>query len=360
MLMWMGVYVGVVSIVLGPISPAQWHAHQMIYGYCMAVIAGFLLTAVENWTGAKTLQGRLLAALAVLWVFARAAFFFGPAGFLLAAFADVLFMVALSIAVARPIILTRQWRQLGILSKLILLLAGNVAFYTGLFGLDSATVNLSLFGGLYLVIGLILAIIGRVLPGYIRNALSEPEPPRNPAMLAGLSLALFLAFFVNQLFIGDQSILFITSVSLAVVTTARLWLWHRPGIWRRPLLWSMFVSLAFIDMGFLLYAASVGDSRLVLFATHALAAGGVGLITLSMMARVTLGHTGRSIQRTSPLLVISFALLIGAASVRVFGPLLRMEHYQVWIVLAQGGWVLAFALFLLIHVRMLLGPAVSR
>ena len=134
------------------LSPFQWHAHEMIYGYSLAVIAGFLLTAVKNWTGLQTTHGYPLAILFSIWALARIFWLAGEQWLLIAALFDMTFICALIIAVASPIFATKQWRQMAILSKLFLLAFGNLAFYLDAFSNFENGIRIGLYGGLYLVI----------------------------------------------------------------------------------------------------------------------------------------------------------------------------------------------------------------
>ena len=354
MIAWMIIYFSSGTLATGIVSSSQWHAHQMIYGYCMAVIAGFLLTAVENWTGKETLKGRGLVSLFVLWLIARIAFFFGEAAYIVSFVADLTFMIFLMCSVTRPIVHVRQWKQLGILSKLILLTIGNVVFYLGALGYLENWIPRSLFGGVYLIIGLILTILGRVFPGFIENVLPEKGPIKNPLWLSAVNLILFLIFFINQIFFFDSNVLFSTAILLFCVMTLRLILWHRVGIWKHPLLWSMYLSLLWIDFGFILFALSAVGEVSMLFAIHAFSAGGIGIMTMSMMARVILGHTGGNVREPHRGIGLCFWLLIIGVIFRVIFPLIDMSNYLNWILVSQCLWVLSFTYFGLIHSGMLL------
>ena len=142
-----------------------WHGHEMIYGYGIAVIAGFLLTAIKNWTGIQTLKGLPLLLLFLLWAMVRALPFIGaPVSVVFIAVMDNLFIVALILATAFPVIRARQWKQLVILSKLLLLLASNILFYLGVLDVLERGVYWGLYSGLYLILALIFTIGRRVIP----------------------------------------------------------------------------------------------------------------------------------------------------------------------------------------------------
>ena len=359
MVLWMHIYVFNLPYATTGISIYQWHAHEMIYGYSMAVIAGFLLTAVRNWTNRPTASGPALMALVGLWASARIAMFFGDRFIAVAAAFDLLFMLALMIAVAMPIVEAKQWKQLGILSKLVLLMAGNLCFYLGAMGMLLPGTYWGIYGGLLLVIGLILAIGRRVIPFFIERGVGYPVQLTNAKWLDIASMALFVLFFVTELFMAAPGVVFLLAGALFIVTSIRLYNWHTPGIWKKPLLWSLYVSLLFIDLGFLMFALNIFFDVPRLLAVHAFAVGGIGLITLAMMSRVSLGHTGRDIGQPSVLVTLACTALIIAAVFRVLVPLVAMAQYPLWILMSQGFWILAFLLFTIRYLPILLRPRVD-
>lgn len=155
MFIWSAIFHFQLPLSIQTISSFQWHSHEMIYGYSIAVIAGFLLTAVKNWTGVQTLYGKPLILLFSLWAAARLLFVFATSHLFIAAIFDVLFLVLLVFAVSYPIIKVKQWKQIGILSKLILLMICNILFYLGALNVLDNGVYWGIYGGLYLVIALI-------------------------------------------------------------------------------------------------------------------------------------------------------------------------------------------------------------
>ena len=358
-LLWMGIYVFGISIPMNGITIFQWHAHEMIYGYCLAVIAGFLLTAVKNWTGIQTIHGPPLAVIFLLWLIARVLFMFGSRFIELAGVFDFLFISSVIVAAAYPIIKAKNWAQLGILSKLILLFVFNLFFYLGYMGLLEQGVVWGIYGGLYLVIALVLTLSGRVIPFFIKGGVGYEVEIYNPIIFTVLGLLLFLVFFVSELFLENRYVAGITAIALFIVYSIRLLGWHTPGIWRKSLLWSLYVSALFINLGFLLFALSIyaGISRFI--AIHAFAYGGIGLITLSMMARVILGHTGRNINQPPAMVSYMFLAIICGAVVRVFFPLILPEQYLFAILFSQLLWALAFLLFLITCAPMLVRERVD-
>lgn len=337
----------------------QWHSHEMLYGYSMAVIAGFLLTAVMNWTGVQTARGWSLGIIFSLWALARVLFSCGDSFLLSAALADCAFSLALLIALAVPIFKARQWRQIGILSKIVLLGFGNVLFYLGAIGIVERGMFWGVYGALYLIVALILTIAGRVFPAFVRNGVDAPAEIENPRQLSVLNLVLFVVFFINQLWIENQTATGLLAIALCFVNTRRLIAWHVPGIWSKPLLWSLYLSFVSIDVGFMLWALTAFGGISPYLAVHAFAVGGIGLATLGMMARVILGHTGRDIRRPSPVVTYALIVLCCGVMTRVVAPLLAGELYRSWIFISQLCWIVAFALFCASHARMLMQPRVD-
>ncbi len=337
----------------------QWHAHEMIYGYSLAVISGFLLTAVKNWTGVQTLYGPGLSGLFILWVTTRILFLFGTSFIFIAAVFEMVFMLCLISAIAYPIFKTRKWKQTAILSKIILLTIGNGLFYLGAAGLIDQGIYWGIYGGLLLIIALILTLGRRVIPMFIERGVGYPVQLVNHKWIDRSSLVLLLAFFIVFVFIGNKQISAIISLALFCITTIRLFGWHTPGIWKKPLLWSLFVAFIFIDVGFLLFAASNLLNIPPMLAFHAFSYGGVGIVTLGMMSRVSLGHTGRDIQSPPKVLTLSFILLVVGGICRVFLPIFDMSHYVTLILLSQILWAIAYLIFAIAYASILIKPRID-
>lgn len=343
----------------GP-SPVIWHAHEMIFGYGMAVVAGFLLTAVKNWTGVQTLHRMPLLLLFLLWLAGRVLVFLGESVPLaMTAFVDCLFAVLLTIAVSLPIVKVKQWKQFGILSKLVLLLASNLLFYAGAMNLVDGGVRAGLYSGLYLLIALIFVMGRRVMPFFIEKGVGYEVALKNRNWLDISSLVVFLFFWLADILAPDSLPVALSAIGLLVLHSIRLAGWHTPGIWRRPLLWVLFVGYASIIFGFALKAAVYFLGISPFLSLHAFAVGGIGMITLGMMARVTLGHTGRDVFNPPAILNWIFITFCCGALFRVLAPLLDSGHYVLWITLAQVFWIAAFSLFIIVYLPMLAQPRVD-
>lgn len=338
-----------------PVSPSQWHGHEMVFGYAMAVIAGFLLTAVHNWTGIRTPSGFRLLGLVLLWLLARLGW--GVPNWLpmsLTAASDLAFSLLLFISLLRPVIRVRQWKQLGILSKVLLLLFANGLFYAGVFGLLEDGVRMGLYLGFYLVLALVLTMGRRVIPFFIEKGAGCPFQPKNWRWLDIGSLLLFVAFTVVQVFFSLPLVSASLAALLCLLHGIRLWGWYTPAIWGKPLLWVLYVGYGWLVGGFALQAFAGWLPISPFLVLHAYAVGGIGLISLGMMVRVTLGHTGRNVFDPPRSLVPVFLLLLVAAGCRVLGPLLAGVYYEWWLFLSQVFWIAAFMAFVWLYGPMLL------
>jgi len=359
-LLWTGAYTFNLPWVAGGLPPVIWHAHEMIYGYSLAVIAGFLLTAVKNWTGVQTPYGTPLLLLFLAWVAGRVFFAAGDAVPLeLAAVADTFFMLLLIAGIALPVIKVRQWKQIGILSKLVLILVSNLLFYAGALGLLQDGMRIGLYSGLYLIVALIFVMGRRVIPFFIENGVGYPVQLKNRSWLDAAGLAVFLMFWLADSLQPDTLLVAVLSAALFVLHGARLAGWYTAGIWQKPLLWVLYLGYGWLVLGFALKTAVYVFGVSPFPALHAFAFGGVGMLTLGMMARVTLGHTGRSVFEPPAILPWLFSPLLLGAIIRVFLPLLDPSRHALWIGLSQALWIISFVLFITLFLPMLVRPRVD-
>ncbi len=356
MALWMSVYVFHLPVPLAGISAFQWHAHEMIYGFAMAVIAGFLLTAVKNWTGVQTLHGYGLLGLFALWVLPRILFLFGTPWIFVAGWFDMLFVLCLISSILYPIIQVKQWKQLGIIVNLALLAAANGCFYLGATGLIDQGAFIGIQGGLFLIVGLILFMGRRVIPFFIEVGVGYPVKLFNSKWLDVAIILFYIAFFIAEVLVRNPWMVALTSMGLFVANSARLAGWHTKGIWKKPLLWSLFIAFIWINLGFLLLAVNVFLNLPNIVVIHAFSVGGIGVVILSMMARVTLGHTGRNVQNPPKAVAIALMVLVAGAVVRVIAPLVAESHYVVWVAASQVLWIAAFSIFIATCFPMLVKP----
>jgi uncharacterized protein involved in response to NO len=335
----------------------NWHGHEMIYGYGLAVIAGFLLTAVRNWTSVQTLHGPKLMLLVLLWLLPRLLLFVRGENYLwLAALCDLAFNIWLCVALMQPVIKVRQWEQVGLLSKVVLLAMSNALFYAELlFGMDGG-MRMSLYSGIYLIISLILLMGRRVIPFFIERGVGYVVSLRNRIWVDRSNLIVLLLFWFLAVFTPYATLAAIAGFLLAILQGIRLYDWYTPGIWKKPLLWVLYLAFVWLTIGFFLTALSLLGILDGKAALHALSAGAISILTMGMMARVAYGHTGRNVFEPPRYLGVLFTLLFTAAVLRVFGPLLDMGHYLFWIGSSQLFWSVAFGAFGLLYAPLLIKP----
>lgn len=334
-----------------------WHGHEMIFGFTMAVVAGFLLTAVINWTGKPTLSGTPLLILFLTWVVARVLAFM-PSGFSAWPFFlfNLIFMFYLAVAVMRPIISVKQWKQSAVFSKLILIFITASVFYMAFANADLLTQRKALRFAVYIIVSLIFTIGRRVMPFFIERGVGYPVTLRNSRMLDMISLVCLVAFSVLDVFWPNPSVIIFLCGILAVVHMLRLAGWYTPGIWKKPLLWILLIGYLFLILGFILKGLAVLGQRPDDAALHAWTAGGIGIFTLGMMARVSWGHTGRNIAEPPRLITLIFSAMVLSAIFRVFLPIVYEPYYIMWIALSQLLWMSAFGLFLIAYFPILTAP----
>ncbi len=352
----LGTAYGIVAMALwiGPYFPhaVDWHAHEMIFGFAGAIIAGFLLTAVRNWTGLPTLEGAPLAGLVGLWLSARMASLGGTVP-PLAAMLDLAFLILLLGAILRPIHQVRQWRQWGVLTSVAFLAAGQAVYLTALLRPWPTGARLGIQIGLYAVLALILILAGRVIPFFTERGVDGPVVLRRFPWIERWALPLFCLYAGLEILLPGEAITRALALTSAFVHAVRLWGWHTPGIWRRPLLWVLYLAYGWLAAGFLIAAF---DFRTAL---HALTVGGMSGMILGMICRVSLGHTGRNVHRPPSIVTALFVLLFASAVVRVSVPWLAPAALVFGLRLAGILWIAAFAGFLWRYAPMLWQPRID-
>ncbi len=368
MLLWLAILQGFAPF-KGAMNPFYWHGHEMVFGYALAVIAGFLLTAVKTWTNQPMPYGWKLFAIFLPWVLARIMWMGAHAvpsnAMLVVAFVmDMLFWGLTSFAVIKAVWAARQKRQIGIIAKLVLLYIAQLAFYVGVFTSHLNMQQVSLYAALYLVIGMVFTIGRRVLPFFIVKGISvnnDGKPnginveQKNSTLLDRANLVGLFGFIVFDLFIIMPKIAAIFALICFIANALRLKNWYHAGIWQKPLLWSLVIAFAGMTASMLIFVVyPFIDSSMNLHALglHGLALFGVGLMTVAMMARVALGHTGRKIHQPPKTVGAIFALMIVSALCRVLLPMFGGD-YMTWMLVSQVAWVLSFMLFCVSYVGIL-------
>ena len=349
--LWASIFNG--SVVIDNYYPTTyWHAHEMLVGYSIAVIAGFLLTAVKNWTSIQTIQGDKLAGLCLLWVYGRLVPFYSELiPDTLIALIDFSFLPILAYVVAQPIFKSGKLKHLVFVALLLTIAFGNGLIHAEILGFNENTAAQGLYIVMAIIIMMILIIAGRVFPFFTEKGLTGVIAIRNPlfdALAIGTSLLVFLCL------IFDVSSLLLTIVSvLAVISNLlRVAGWYVQKIWYIPLLWVLYMGYAWIIIGFTFVGLASVSMIPLSIAIHAFTVGGIGVLTLGMMARVSLGHTGR-ILKASNTIAIAFVLINIAALFRVLMPAIIPNGYTNFLIVSTYCWLAAFALFMCIYTPIL-------
>jgi len=272
---------------------------------------------------------------------------------------DLLFNVGLCLALLHPIVRARRWGQIIVCLKVFALLLANLLFYLGLFGIVSDGQRLGFYSGLYLIIALILLIGRRVIPFFIEKGVDESVRLRNYKWLDIAPPILLLVFILLEVFARQHLGAAVVAALLFAMHLLRMVLWHTRGIWKKPLLWVLYCAYGWITLGFAMQAMSFFVGLDPSLATHAFAYGGIGMMALGMMARVSLGHTGRDVFNPPVVLKWIFLCLLVGGIARVLMPLLAPAAYSLWIASAQILWVVAFAVFTWLYTPMLIQPRVD-
>lgn len=346
----------------GVIAPSRymdavtWHAHEMIFGFTVAVIAGFLLTAVSNWTGTETLVGRPLIAACALWAAGRIVMALAgdlPRG--VPALVDLAFLPLLAAAIARPLAATRNKRNFVMVAILASLWLANLAIHLDALGVVPDLRRGGIVFALDVVVLLMIVIAGRVIPMFTKNA-TQASSVRNLPMLDKAAIIAMAVTALLDIASPDPRLGGAAAGITAVIVAMRAVTWGASRTARHPLLWILHAGHAWIAVGLLLRAAAAFTSLVpVSAANHALTVGAIGALTLGMMTRVALGHTGRVLV-SSTAVTASFALLSIAAAIRVLVPIIDMGSYRMSLWVVGASWTAAFVIFALVHAPILAAP----
>jgi uncharacterized protein involved in response to NO len=339
------------------LEPAVWHAHEMTWGFVVAVIAGFLLTAVGNWTQRETLTGAPLAGLALLWFAGRVAMLLAgvlPRG--LPAVLDLAFLPALGFVLARPLLAAKNGRNFVMLGVLAVLFGANLVVHLdGLALLPAGSARHANLVGVEVIVLLILIIGGRVFPLFTRNA-TRVQSIRNIVWLDRSCVAAMALLLVLDVLLPASRFSAGLASLVGLLAAARAVHWGARHSWQDPLLWVLHLGYGWLVVGLLLRGtAGVLGWPVASVATHALTVGAIGTLTLGMMARVSLGHAGRMLVAPGPMSAAFVAITL-AALTRVLVPWIEPVHYAVGILAAGSLWVLAFTVFLLTYAKILWQP----
>jgi len=354
-LAWLPMFYGELSLTT-VFSPRDWHVHEMLFGYVPAIIAGFLLTAIPNWTGRLPLQGQPLLGLVLAWLAGRIAVLLSAEiGWLAAALIDVAFLALMAAAVAREIIAGKNWRNLMMVAMLSLLAIANFAFHVEAHVEGIAEVSTR--AGIALVIMLITVVGGRIIPSFTRNWLMRRPPGRMPAPFGRFDqfcMALSAASLALWVVAPDSAPAGMALLSAALFNALRLARWAGDRTLADRLVLILHVGFAFVPLGFFLSGLAAFGLVPPSAGIHAWTVGGIGIMTLAVMSRASLGHTGRALN-ASPALQAVYAVAAIAALARICAvvePQLSIPLLHV----AAFGWAGAFLGFAALYAPLLCRP----
>ncbi|ODS98991.1 MAG: NnrS family protein [Lautropia sp. SCN 69-89] len=318
-----------------------WHGHEMLFGYTVAVIAGFLLTAVRNWTGLPTPAGAPLAALAMLWVAGRILVL--TPWSLVAALVNAAFPLAVAVAIARPIVRSRNQRNYFFIVLLALLGVITLATHAALNGVIDLQPRFALQLAIDVVLFVMAVMAGRVVPMFTNNGVPGTHATRRPwveRLALGSIIALFLADHVQSM----PWIAAAVALVAAIVHAVRLALWQGWRTLGTPLVWVLHLAYAWIVVHLLLRAMAAAGWVAEPLALHALTVGAIGGLTIGMITRTARGHTARPL-KADGYETTAYLLVFAAALVRVFGPMLLPSQYLACVQVSGLLWVAGFGLY---------------
>jgi uncharacterized protein involved in response to NO len=337
-------------------APVDWHIHEMLFGYLSAIVTGFLLTAIPNWTGRLPVQGTPLFLLVVLWLAGRLAVFFSAdIGWVASAAVDCSFLLAVTIASGVEIAAGHNWRNLKVLAPVSVLLIANILFHIEAHGDGLSDISRRL--GIGAVMMLIMIIGGRIIPSFTRNWLARENPGRMPVPsnrfdgVAIMTSAVALAAWSSLPWNAVVGLVLLAAGGLHLVRLAR---WAGDRTRRDPLVLILHVAYAFVPAGFLLAGLAILAPGMVpaVAAIHAFGTGAMGVMTIAVMARATLGHTGRDLAAGAGTSLVFTAITL-AAILRIAEP---FTGSAALLHTSAGLWALAFIGYAVLYGQALVTP----
>ncbi len=356
MLIWLFVQKGYITSV-GSLSPMIWHGHEMIFGFSTAIIAGFVLTASQNWTGIRGVHGNKLKFLVGLWCLARILIYLLPRDNFLTAIVDLSFLPFTGI------FLWPYLKDIELKTERIfflyfaLLMTGNVLIHTEALQLTQNTSTQGLLLGLHTIVLVIIFMGGRVIPFFTESNTSKSQPKTYPVIEVFSHLSCW-TFLLSQLFIRESVLSAILAWLAGIINFIRLWGWQVPRVRKVPIIWVLHLSYLWLVIGFVLTGFASLNLVSIPIAIHAFSVGGLGAIIYGMITRVSLGHTGRPLRVTQSI-VVGYLLLNITALVRVFIPLFFPTLYSFAIQVSGSLWIAAFLIFIFKYGPMLIRPRID-
>jgi uncharacterized protein involved in response to NO len=352
---WLAMFLGYIQLPTR-FDPLAWHIHEMLFGFVMAAVAGFLLTAIPNWTGRLPVRGRPLAVLALLWLLGRIACLISadlPAWLAIAA--DLAFPVTLLAVAAREIIVGRNWRNLPMTAPLTVFVIADLLMHLESIGVhvpDGLGWRLALAAPILLI----SVIGGRIIPSFTRNWLFKRKSPRLPSaqnMVDTVAVGLLAAALLLWAAFPEHRVTGGLLITAALLNAVRLARWTGMATLAEPLLFILHVGYGWLVIGTALLGLSIFDAGVpVASAIHALTAGAIATMILGVMPRVTLGHTGRDL--TADRATVAIFILVNLAALTRVCASWHPAFMTALLALAAACWIAAFALFEIVYGPMLL------
>ena len=355
-ILWLLMYKGTVSV--SPLGGGYWwHIHEMIFGFGCAIIAGFLLTAVQNWTGARGAQGNTLLVLFLLWLAGRVVLLIPDfLGATLTTLVDLSFLPAVAFVLAKPIIAIKQYRNLFFVPLLLLFTLANLEMHLAIYYPQTFTTRFSAYSGVMLVTFLMSVMAGRVTPMFTANGTKTAKATPLPWLdkITNGSLAIAMFYLLLQPLLGFSEEFFGILLIVAGFFQTMRWLRWKPWITLGvPLLWSIHIAIKFIAYGLIVLGLSYLIPEIPTnHIWHLLTIGGMGGLILAMISRVSLGHTGRPLSPPKAM-TLAYILITLAALIRALGPWALPEKTLLFIDISGTFWLLAFGIFVVTYAPML-------
>ncbi len=354
-MLWLPQYFGELTLNMA-FQPLDWHAHEALFGYVAAIVTGFLLTAVPNWTGRLPLQGRPLLLLLAVWFFGRVAVAFSAhIGWVAAAVVDCAFLALVCAAVAREIMAGKSWRNLKVLIFVGLLFAANVVFHVEAHFQGSATYGRRF--GVAATIALVMLIGGRVIPSFTHSFLQKRGAGRLPInfnRFDAICVAGSVAALGGWVVAPENKIVGLLLIASGMLNLFRLARWAGDRASGEALVLILHLAYLFVPLGFVLSGLAAWTGIVMSAGLHAWAVGAIGVMTLSVMTRASLGHTGQILRASNGTLAI-YAFVLLAAAARIFAALAPQWSF-VSLHVAAFAWALAFLGFVVAYGGALFRP----
>jgi uncharacterized protein involved in response to NO len=355
--LWVGSLVGWWQIGAG-LGALTWHSHEMVFGFVASILAGFFLTAVENWTRKTTVTSRGLLGLVLLWALGRAVVL--AAHWLpmwLVALVDMAFLPCLAFVIWRPLWAAASWRNIGFVPVLLAMSVANGLMYAEACGWVKGWTSRAMVFAMYMVLVIVAVVGGRIIPLFTGNALKKQDISVPRWVWVGrAAVALIAVTGVASFVRGPRWLIGGAAIGAGVLLAVRLSVWKGLDVLRDSLLLVLHVGYGSLAVGMVwMGAETIRAGSHTTAALHLLGLGAIGLLCVGMMSRVALGHTGRKLE-AHPIMTIAFVLVLLAALARILPAVWMPQLYMTGLLLAGLLWCLAFALYLLVYVPVLTQP----